>query len=77
MRGHFGGRKRLVVAAVCDVAGDVDCPAFADDCHLHLPGILELILDLVWRIKIAGQGSKAGACLAQHLRSHPAVKLSP
>src|SRR5437764_54689 len=39
----------LVLGAVlnrCVVAGDVDRAALADHRHLHLPGVLELILDL-------------------------------
>src|SRR5438093_10047125 len=41
------GRQRLVMAAaVRDVARNVDCPAFPDHRHLHLAGILELVLDL-------------------------------
>src|SRR3989441_12955996 len=40
------GERLVLAAAVRDVAGDVDRSALADDRHLYLPGILELVFDL-------------------------------
>jgi hypothetical protein len=37
----------------------------------------EPILALAQRIKAAGEGSRAGAFLAEHLRAHPSFKLKP
>src|SRR6266545_3461103 len=45
--GRLRRRDRVLLAApVRDVAGHVDRPALPDDRHLHLPRILELVLDL-------------------------------
>jgi hypothetical protein len=36
-----------------------------------------VIVELARRIKTAGEGSTAGAFLADHLRSHPSSKVRP
>src|ERR671930_662297 len=43
---RLDGKRLVPVTAVGDIAGDVDRPALADDRHLHLAGVLEVILDL-------------------------------
>lgn len=35
------------------------------------------IMELARRIKLAGEGTEAGAFLANHLRAHPSIKLKP